>query len=243
MRLIGAGLMRTATSSQKVALETLGLRTYHMVDLMADLDQCALWERAEAGEDVWDELMAGRDATVDWPGARYFEPLMEKHPDAKVLLSVRDHASWERSMRDTICRIYFGDEVMHHLSNARILIDPHWADWIALMNKMCWEGRGPLREDPESTEGLIASAKAWDEHVKATVPADRLIVWEAKDGWAPICEALELPVPDEPFPRVNDTEGFNRGLTGGAIKALTAWFEGEAVPEASHPAAGPAGSR
>ncbi len=237
MKLIGAGLMRTATSSQKVALEQLGLSTYHMVDLMADLDQCALWERAEAGEDVWEELLAGKDATVDWPGARYFEPLMHKYPEAKVLLSVRDHASWERSMRDTVCRIYFGDDVLHHLSDARVLVDEHWRDWIMLMRKQCWEGRGPLRVAPETTEGLIASAQAWDEHVKATVPADRLLVWEAKDGWEPLCELLDLPVPEGEFPRINDTEGFVRGITGGCVGAISAWWEGKDVPATSHPSA------
>jgi hypothetical protein len=209
-----------------------------MADLMADLGpQCALWARAEAGEDVWDELLAGRDATVDWPGARYFEPLMAKHPDAKVLLSVRDHASWERSMRATICKIYFGDELLHHLSDARRLVDEDWAAWIALMEAQCWEGRGPLRDAPETTEGLIRSAEAWDAHVKATVPADRLLVWEAQEGWEPLCAFLDRPVPDEPFPRINDTDDFVRGITGGAISALSAWWAGTEVPAASHPSA------
>jgi hypothetical protein len=93
MKLIGAGLPRTATTTQKVALEKLGLATYHMVDLMSDYRHIGLWERADAGEDVWDELLDGKDATVDWPGARFYEPLMERYPDAKVLLSVRDHES------------------------------------------------------------------------------------------------------------------------------------------------------
>jgi hypothetical protein len=40
------------------------------------------------------------------------------------------------------------------------------------------------------------------------VPPDRLIVWQPGDGWDPICSALELPVPDEPFPHVNTTREF-----------------------------------
>jgi sulfotransferase family protein len=225
MKLIGAGLPRTATTTQKVALEMLGLSTYHMVDLMSDFADLGLWERAEQGEDVWDELLAGKDATVDWPGARFYAPLMERYPDAKVLLSVRDHESWEQSMRDTICQIYFGDVVMRHLSDARILIDRNWHDWIMLMRQLTWEGRGPMTDAPETTEGLIRSARRWDEEVKATVPADRLLVWEAAEGWEPLCEFLELPVPDEEFPHVNDTDAFRQGIVGGAVAAISAWWE------------------
>ncbi len=37
MKLIGAGLPRTATTTQMIALEMLGLPCYHMRDMMADL--------------------------------------------------------------------------------------------------------------------------------------------------------------------------------------------------------------
>ena len=45
----------------------------------------------------------------------------------------------------------------------------------------------------------------WQEEVIHTVPKDRLLVHQAKEGYGPICEFLGLPVPDEPYPRVNDT--------------------------------------
>ncbi len=47
--------------------------------------------------------------------------------------------------------------------------------------------------------------KKWQEDVIATVPPERLLVFEAKQGWEPLCDFLGLPVPDGPFPRVNDT--------------------------------------
>lgn len=224
MRIIGAGLPRTATTTQKVALELLGLSTYHMVDLMSDYSHLPLWHAAADGDNsVWDELMAGRDATVDWPGARFYGPLMDKYPEAKVLLSVRNHESWERSMRETICPIYFGDQLMHHLAEARRHVDPNWAEWLRLMNRIVWEA--PLNDAPETTEGLIRSAKRWDDEVKATVPADRLLVWEAKEGWEPICEFFGLEKPDAEFPNVNDKAGFQQGIMGGTINAISSWWE------------------
>ena len=55
---------------------------------------------------------------------------------------------------------------------------------------------------------MIAAYEAHNEHVRATVPADRLFEWQPEDGWGPICRALQIPVPDEPFPHENSTQQF-----------------------------------
>src|ERR1700747_3183935 len=69
MKLIGAGMPRTGTLTQKMALEMLGLGPcYHMVDVLADLEQAKLWERALDGEAPWDEVFADYQSTVDWRG-------------------------------------------------------------------------------------------------------------------------------------------------------------------------------
>ena len=49
----------------------------------------------------------------------------------------------------------------------------------------------------------------WNEQVKAEIPANRLLVFEVKQGWQPLCDFLNVPVPENPFPRVNDTEAMN----------------------------------
>lgn len=40
------------------------------------------------------------------------------------------------------------------------------------------------------------------------VPPEKLLVFEVKQGWEPLCKFLGKPVPDQPFPHVNDTQGF-----------------------------------
>ena len=55
----------------------------------------------------------------------------------------------------------------------------------------------------------------WNQEVIDTVPAERLLVWHPKDGWEPLCEFLELDVPGEPVPNVNDTENFQKNLIMG----------------------------
>ncbi len=225
MKLIGAGLPRTATTTQMIALEQLGLPCYHMRNLMTNMEgHLPLWYDALEGRPDWDTLFAGCESTVDWPAAFHYKALMEYYPDAKVLLSVRDHESWERSMRDTIWEIYFGRGVLHHLAQARYQVDPVFRRWYDLNVRMCWVTGAPFAGSYAERQQMIDAAERWDEEVKATVPADRLIVWEPKDGWEPICDALDLPVPAEPLPNVNDTAGFKIGIMGGALEAIQGWF-------------------
>src|SRR5271166_4238719 len=122
MKVIGAGLPRTATTTQMFALEELGWgRCYHMRDLLADLERgLPLWEDAADGRPDWPLIFGEARCTVDWPSARYYRELMDFYPEAKVLLSVRDAEDWVRSMRPTVWGIFHGDSVMHHLSEARV---------------------------------------------------------------------------------------------------------------------------
>jgi hypothetical protein len=48
-----------------------------------------------------------------------------------------------------------------------------------------------------------------NERVRREAPADRLLDWRATDGWEPLCRALDLPVPDEPFPHTNTRAEWN----------------------------------
>jgi sulfotransferase family protein len=233
MKLIGAGLPRTATTTQMIALEMLGLAPcYHMRDMMADMPtQIPLWRRAYDGEGPWDEIFGDSPSTVDWPSAFHWRELVDVYPDAKVLLSVRDHEGWARSMQDTICQIYFGDSLVHHLVQARYHVDPDFKGWVDLMIDMFWQGRGPFAGTNGESEKMIPLAEGWNQEVKDTVPAERLLVWEPKDGWEPLCEFLEVGVPDEPLPHVNDAESFRTQLMiGPAIEAVNGWWETQKPP-------------
>jgi hypothetical protein len=234
MQVIGAGLPRTATTTQMVVLEQLGFAPcYHMRDLLADLEKgLPLWESVAEGNPDWDAIFGDARSTVDWPSARYYSELINYYPDAKVLLSVREGASWVRSMRPTVWGMFHGDSVIHHLSDARTVIDPLWRRYVALMQHMNWdEQTGAMAGDTFSDEGLIAVMDAWNETVKRTVPAERLLAWYPSDGWEPLCDFLEVDVPAEPVPQLNDTASFNEGIVGGALGALNAWWEQRERPD------------
>lgn len=233
MKLIGAGLPRTATTTQMFALEQLGYGPcYHMRDLLADLEGgLPLWERVAEGEADWEQIFGSARSAVDWPSARFYPQLIEHYPEAKVLLSVRGGEEWVASMRETVWGIFHGDSAMHHLCEARAAVDTLWRRYMALMRWMSWdEDAGALAGDTHSDDGLAAAMESWNETVKRTVPADRLLVWNPADGWDPLCEFLEVEVPPEPLPRLNDTTSFREGIIGGALDAVGEWWEARERP-------------
>ena len=234
MKLIGAGLPRTATTTQMIALEMLALPCYHMRDMMGDLTTSVpQWRRALEGDGPWEELFAGKESIVDWPGSYHWRELMDVYPDAKVLLSVRDADSWVRSMHNTIAAIWFGDNLMHHLAMAQYHIDPLYASWIDVLGDM-WTKADIMMASRGDADAMAADMNRWNQEIIDTVPSERLLVWYPTDGWEPLCEFLEVPVPDGPVPNVNDTENFQKNLImGPAINAINAWWE-ENKPQAGH---------
>jgi hypothetical protein len=237
VKLIGAGFPRTGTLSQKLALEMLGFGPcYHMVNVLADLPQAALWDRALHGEAPWSELFDGYSSTVDWPGGYFYQELMEEYPDAKVLLSTRDPDAWEKSMRDTVWAVRNGRSVMRSLSDARGEIDADWAGFLRMIDGLLWTGKGSFADCHADPRQLIAGMHRHEDEVRRTVAPERLLEWRVTEGWAPLCEFLEVPVPDMPFPRVNDSREFVDRVIDGALITLTAWRQSSAA-EASPAAA------
>jgi hypothetical protein len=194
LQVVGAGLGRTGTLSLKVALEQLlGGRCYHMIETFEHPEQGDVWASAAAGRlPDWNEFLADYVATVDWPACTYWQEIADANPDALVLLSVRDNAdAWWKSANATI----FG-AMRRGIDKG----DPE--DW-----------RSHFIRDTFTVDFLdeAAAKAAYDHHnqfVREHAPADRFLEYRAGSGWEPLCVALGVPVPDEPYPHVNTTEDF-----------------------------------
>ena len=222
LRLIGAGLPRTGTLTQKVALEMLGFTPcFHWVNVLADLDTVALWEDAMDGKPDWPTLLGDSQASVDWPGGFFWRELMDAYPDAKVLLSVREPESWERSFRETVWEMGHGGSLLHLLASARAIVDPQWQRYMDFVERMFWSPEGTFATGHEQPRQMIDAMLAHNDAVKRDVPPERLLVWSVAEGWGPLCEFLEVPVPPEPLPHVNDRETFLGRVMDGAIAKLT----------------------
>ena len=232
MKVIGAGLPRTATTTQLIALEMLGLPCYHMRDMMGDLTKSVpQWRQALEGNGPWAELFEGKESVVDWPGSYHWRELMDVYPDAKVLLSVRSAESWVESMHNTIAAIWFGENLMHHLAMARYQVDPAFASWLDVLKDM-WTRADIMVPSGGDREEMARGFERWNQDVIDTVPSERLLVWNPKDGWEPLCEFLGIDVPEGPVPNVNDTENFQKNLImAPAIEAVNAWWDENKGPE------------
>lgn len=239
MKVIGAGLPRTATTTQMFALEHLGFAPcYHMRDLLMDLEGgLPQWEAVADGKPDWEGIFGDARSTCDWPSAYFYRELMDHYPDAKVLLSVRGAEEWSRSMEKTIWGMWHGDTVLHHLNSARMVVDPLWARYIALMGRLNFDEGGAF-EGADDMPKLMAAMERWNQQVQADVPAERLLVWNPADGFAPLCEFLEVDLPADELPRLNDTKAFREGIVGGALDSVTDWWaEREKTTESLHGAA------
>jgi hypothetical protein len=197
LEVVGAGFGRTGTLSLKNALEKIGFGPcYHMMEVFPRFDHVKMWHDAAFGRPVdWEVLFRDFKATVDWPSTRWWREIAAHFPKAKVLLSLRDPEAWYKSMYDTIYQ------------------------------PMTWPMRDDMPEQMRLQGEMVRKAilaetfdnrfedKAYaievfnrhNEEVKRTVDPSRLLVFEARMGWEPLCRFLGVPIPDEPYPRLNDT--------------------------------------
>jgi hypothetical protein len=195
LQVVGSGLGRTGTMSLKHALEQLGFsRCYHMVEVFMNPPHIPLWIAAAEGKPDWDTLFEGYAATVDYPGARFWRELAAHYPDAKVLHSVRDPEKWFESTQATI----FAPSHRARFDNMPEI--RRFFETVVTTNE--------LRASIDDREAMIAYFKRHTEAVKAAIPKERLLVWQASDGWEPLCKFLDVPVPATPFPRENSREEF-----------------------------------
>jgi hypothetical protein len=203
LKVIGAGFGRTGTLSLQAALEELGFSCcYHMTEVFAHPEHAAVWSATRRGEPVdWDALFAGYQAAVDWPPCAFYRELMDRYPDAKVILTVRNAGKWHKSALQTI---YYARHAF-----------PSWTRWFLprmrrftqMLDDVVWIGTFQGRF-ADKQHALSVFHRHIDE-VRRTVPADRLLVYEVSQGWGPLCAFLGKAEPkDKPFPRLNDTEEF-----------------------------------
>ncbi len=192
LRVVGAGLPRTGTSSLGIALaHLLGGPCHHMSVIPGHpFDLGAGWDRALAGEAPdWNQIFDGFVAALDWPASMFWHDLSEANPDALVLLSVRDTAeTWWQSANATF------------LPAARMALAPDWTGGRGLVALLERFAQTEQWDDPAM---LMAAYEHHNAKVRKTARRYRLLEWRAEEGWVPICSALGVPVPDFPFPWVN----------------------------------------
>ncbi|RFB75023.1 sulfotransferase family protein [Methylovirgula sp. 4M-Z18] len=207
LEVIGPGFGRTGTMSLKAALEILGLGPcHHMDEVFKNPHQVPYWQALAAGEPVvWDDVFSGYRAQVDWPGAHPWRDLAAAYPKAKVVLTVRPEEAWWKSFSSTIAALATAPE--------RDRLPPH----IKAMGDVVFEFimkqtfGCPLSDH----DGALRAYRQRIDDVRSAIAPDRLLVFDVREGWAPLCRFLDKPVPGVPFPRTNSQEEFWQLVRGG----------------------------
>ena len=143
------------------------------------------------------------DAVTDHPAGFWYEEILQAFPDAMVILNVRESEDvWLKSkVRENDVDMYL---------KAGFLVRWLMRNWshrkyYALLDCMNVAAVGSLQ-----TESTVLFRKKYREHnerVQTVIPKERLLVYNVKQGWEPLCEFLGCEVPQESFPWVNRGQG------------------------------------
>ncbi len=212
MDVLGVGFGRTGTTSLKAALERLGFGPcYHMLTVLAEPRRLGHWSAGlESGEPDWARAFAGFRSSLDWPAMTWWREMVDAHPSAKVILTVRDPWRWYDSVARTVLWTLRRPPGLAGAVAERLLGATNW--WygalLPVMRAMILDrSLAGLAGDPG---GMVELFGRHTEEVRAYVPAERLLIFDVSQGWEPLCAFLGVEVPDEPFPHLNDAEEFRR---------------------------------
>ncbi|KAF8847516.1 hypothetical protein BDZ45DRAFT_780148 [Acephala macrosclerotiorum] len=200
IQVIGAGFSRTATVSFTLALQKLlkgPVCHGGAASLTREEEFIKKWILAlnpqstkETTKEQLKDLLAGYVACTDWCSYMFVPELAEAFPDAKVIVTTRDPEKWWASYVELKS------------------VAPWWVGYVfASMPKLRWFrawGDAMKRKYVSPFAARAGADSAHHHYIRSVVPKDRLFFFNVKDGWGPLCEILNVPIPDEPFPHAND---------------------------------------
>jgi len=234
---IGAGLPRTGTLSTYLALEKLlPGKCHHMVRGFKGENDPEFFTRASRGELVDDDWKAfirseSLSASVDYPMSLYWKDLARIYPNAKVLLTVRDPVKWYLSVKNTV------RSILRFMTESTLALPIRFLNGIrrydpSIAARYTCDAptylgakypRGMFGAIDGGQETAVRFFNDWNALVKKEIPADKLLVFEVRSGWEPLCKFLGVPVPDEPFPNANDTAEQQARLRGAKMFCVGLW--------------------
>jgi hypothetical protein len=224
MRVLVLGMCRTGTTSLSTALRKLGYTPHQMRAVLANPKELALWQEAvnttllspadrpasqkqmqAYGKPEFDKLLSEYDVVMDIPGCVFAKQLVEAYPDARVLLTTRDYASWEKSMQESIwCLCTWRVFVVARYFNITAM-----ASLMRLVHSL-------FRAHNGNQYGGLKAKEAYERHyedVRRMVPRERLLEVDPDTlSWEPLCAFLGREVPEEKFPKLQDEKAMRQNL-------------------------------
>ena len=198
LEVIGVGQGRTGTASVKVALEHIGIgRCYHMGEAVSIPGAADLWVEAADGNPAWEKIFNGFSAAVDNPICAFWRELIDYYQDAKILLTIRSAEKWFDSTQATI---YAQDTLDFTLGT----------DFREFLEKTTYT----FGDRVHNRDYMTNYFNDYNAEIIRSIPAERLLIFKVQDGWEPLCNFLDLPIPDIPFPHVNTKDEHKHMMAG-----------------------------
>jgi len=205
MDIIVAGWGRTGTRSVKFVLEhLLNKPCYHMQNILLSREESLKWYKffiLKNKEINWNLIFNGYGACLDFPSCNYYKDLMVKYPNAKVILTQRDPESWIKSWN------VLENQILNSFTFKFLAKIPNTSFYYQkkIHNELIIGKNGAFKGE-KSNEARMDLFDKWNKSVIDFVPKERLLVYHPKDGWEPLCEFLNLPIPSISYPHLNKTK-------------------------------------
>lgn len=207
MAVLCLGMPRRGTESIKAALEELGYATYHDFEPARNPGDCVVWcdlmERKDSRRDLpltaedFDGVLGHVQAVSDIPSICFADELIKAYPDAKIILNHRPNIdSWQDSIVSVVQR------------NESFIGGFKWI-FVLFSTQLFWLNQHVNRVDFDGlwngnmVKNALTAYKEHYEHLSKVAPTARSLIWSVHDGWEPLCEFLEKPIPKTPFPHKN----------------------------------------
>ena len=169
--------------------------------VFAHPESVKLWVEAAKGRPDWEAIFAGYRSVVDYPGAQFWRELTAYYSNAKVVHTVRDPDEWFDSVQATI-----------FAPGSRARQPGPMSEFFRIV-------LGPFGDRIDDRAYMTDYFRKHTRDVLATIPADRVLVYEVRQGWGPLCSFLGVPVPSEPFPVKNSRAEFIDRVQAGLLGA------------------------
>ncbi|KAL3482160.1 hypothetical protein BJX99DRAFT_252873 [Aspergillus californicus] len=225
MKLVIASCSRSGTYGLYNAMKILGYRPYHMAEavrlgiphmkilteaVIAQHDRFSGIKRYARAE--FEKWLAGYDLHLP----RRIGDL--RIPNVKFILTERHASKWVASMNNTVGGVVTtGSQFPMNILKRFNPVLWNLFTLTTVMYRAVAGGTIPGEEGNE--EALRRFYVEYIASVKKIVPKERLLVLKLEDGfgWDEICPFLEIPIPEEAYPRGNEQEAF-KGAAKGFLK-------------------------
>lgn len=220
--------------SLTLALQELGFPTLHTQHMYENNEIFDMWTNEVFKPAIEkNEVMMGKpnlqliaehgfQATADFPMALYFEQVLEEYPDCKFILTSRENSdiwfkSWDTLTKSIVKPTQVGQGFIGKVNQYAIYL--RWLFSVVNNDPHYLSAPDPL---PDQQKGpAIGGYEAHNQRVRDLIPNERLLEYNVKEGWEPLCRFLEIQkCPQTPFPKTNSA----RSVQVQAISSFVAPF-------------------